>query len=111
MTINFNDIPIQTIAGMHGGAGDVVAKIHVSDRGTIMPCRVQPGASIGLHRHEAETELCYVLYGTGVACCDGVEEVLATDICHICPAGSGHSITNTGNVELVMLTFTVRGAE
>ena len=111
MNINFNDIPTSTMTGLHGGEGDVVAKIYACDKGKVIPCRIQPGASIGLHRHESETELCYVLYGTGVACCDGAEEALATDICHICPAGSEHTITNTGSVELVMLTFAVRGAE
>ena len=107
MIINFNEIPTRTVAGMHGGAGDVVAKIYESEKGSVMPCRLQPGASIGLHRHEG-VEICYVLYGCGTAVCDGAEEALAVDVCHICPAGAEHSIVNTGGVELVMLTFEVK---
>lgn len=108
MIINFNEIPTQTVAAMHGGAGDVVAKIYESAKGKVMPCRLQPGASIGLHRHENSMELCYVLYGAGKAICDGVEEPLAIDVCHICPAGSEHSIVNTAEVELVALMFEVK---
>lgn len=108
MIINFNEIPTQTIAGLHGGEGDVVAKIYESAMGKVIPCRLQPGASIGLHRHDDSMEVCYVLYGAGVAYCDGVEEPLVIDTCHICPKGSEHRIVNTGGVELVMLTFVVR---
>lgn len=110
MNINFNDIPTSTMAGLHGGEGDVVAKIYACDKGKVIPCRIQPGASIGLHRHETSTEICYVLYGTGTVICDGKEEALTTDICHICPKGSEHSIVNTGPVELVMLTVVVEEA-
>lgn len=108
MNINFNEIPTQTLSGLHGGTGEFVAKMYESDDLKVVPCRVQPGATIGMHRHDDGMELCYVLYGSGVAVCDGVEEALVTDICHVCPAGSEHSIANTGNVELVMLTFVVK---
>lgn len=107
MNINFGNIATQTLTGLHGGAGDLVARIYESENMKVMPCRLQPGASIGMHGHGGRMEMCYVLYGTGTAVCDGVEESLVTDICHICPAGSEHSIVNTGNVELVMLTFEI----
>lgn len=104
MNINFNEIPTQTLTAMHGGKGDVVAKIYESANSKVMPCRLQPGASIGLHHHEG-IEICYVLYGAGKVICDGAEEPLTVDICHICPAGSEHTIVNTGEAELVMLIF------
>lgn len=107
MNINFNEIPTRTLTALHGGAGDLAARIFESESLKVMPCRLQPGASIGMHGHGGRMELCYVLYGTGAAVCDGVEEPLATDICHVCPAGSEHSIANTGAVELVMLTCEV----
>ena len=102
MNINFNEIPTETLTALHGGAGDVVAKVYRGELGTVMPCRLQPGASIGLHRHEG-VEFCYVLYGAGKVICDGKEEPLFIDACHICPAGSEHSIINTGEAELVLL--------
>jgi len=39
--------------------------------------------------------------------CDGKEELLTAGCCHICPKGSEHSIINTGEQDLVMLTIVV----
>lgn len=107
MNINFNNIPTQTLSALHGGAGDLVARIYESENVKVMPFRLQPGASVGLHRHEG-MEVIYVLYGAGKVVCDGVEEDITVDICHICPPGSEHSIVNTGGVELVALAFEAR---
>jgi mannose-6-phosphate isomerase-like protein (cupin superfamily) len=106
MTIDFTKIEIRTFTAHHGGAGDLVALVHSGEFGSVMPCRLQPGASVGPHGHEG-MEIMYVLYGFGTAVCDGVEEPLFTDVCHVCPPGSEHSIVNTGEVELVMLAVTV----
>lgn len=104
MRIDLGNMPDVKISGMNGGAGEMTARIYEGDGLKVMPCRIHPGGSIGMHRHEDGDDINYVLYGTGVAVCDGVEEALATDVCHICPKGSEHSITNTGVTDLVMLT-------
>ena len=39
---------------------------------------------------------------------DGVEEDLRPGVMHICPKGSEHSIVNTGEEDLVMLTIVVK---
>ena len=103
MIVNFNAIPEQTLPAQHG-EGEMTVKFFADRARKVIPTRLHPGAEIGYHAHENSEEVDYVLYGTGVAVCDGVEEALATDVCHICPAGSEHSIRNTGNVDLVMLT-------
>ena len=107
MRIDFNAIPEKTMQGLHGGAGEMTAKMYTDEQRKVIPCRIHPGGSIGLHRHETSDEICYVLYGTGIATCDGTEEPLAADVCHICPKGSEHSIVNTGIFDLVMLTVVV----
>lgn len=107
MRVDFNLIPDVKLAGPDGGTGEMTARVYISERGKVIPCRIHPGGSIGPHRHESEDDICYVLYGTGIAVCDGEEEELKTDVCHICPKGSEHSITNTGETDLVMLTVSV----
>ena len=104
MTINFNTLPPQTLPGMHGGTGEMTAILHEDEMRKIIPCRIHAGGSIGMHAHEDSDEINYVLYGTGIATCNGVEEPLFTDVCHICPKGASHSITNTGESDLVLLT-------
>ena len=55
----------------------------------------------------ASDDINYVLAGTGKAVCDGKEELLTTGTCHICKKGSSHSILNTGETDLVLLTVVV----
>ena len=107
MKIDFNAIPEQMITALRGGEGELTAKMYESDWGKVMPCRLHPGSSIGPHCHETSDEICYVLYGNGIATCDGEEETLHIDACHICKKGSTHSIVNTGMTDLVMLAVIV----
>ena len=41
------------------------------------------------------------------AVCDGCEETLTAGVCHVCRKGSEHSIANTGEEDLVLLTVVV----
>jgi len=60
-----------------------------------------PGASIGEHCHDSETEYYLILSGSGLVNDDGTEvEVKAGDSV-ITGGGASHSIANTGEVPLV----------
>jgi len=60
-----------------------------------------PGASIGEHNHESETEYYLIISGNGLVNDNGKDiEVKAGDAI-ITGGGASHSITNTGNVPLV----------
>ena len=107
MRINFNEIEEQKVSGMNGGTGEMSAKMFMNENGKIIPCRIHAGGSIGIHTHKTRDDINYILSGSGKAICNGVEEVLAAGICHICPKGSEHSIINTGDNDLVMLTVVV----
>ena len=101
MLIDFNAIKEITVPGMNGGTGTMSAKMYMGEQGKIIPC------SIGLHRHKTSDDINYVLSGTGRAICDGQEELLRAGTCHICKKGSEHSITNTGDEDLVLITVVV----
>ena len=107
MLINFNEIPERSAPGMNNGTGEMTAKMFMSENGKIIPCRIHAGGSIGKHKHKTSDDINYVLSGTGKAICDGEVEVLAAGCCHICKKGSEHSIINTGNDDLCMLTIVV----
>lgn len=107
MRINFNDIKEMTIPGMNGGTGEMTARLYMGENGKIIPSRIHPGGSIGTHEHPTSDDINYILAGRGKAICDGEEELLEPGVCHICRKGSQHSITNTGDEELVMLTVVV----
>lgn len=107
MLINFNEIKEMTIPGMNGGTGTMAARMFVSDKGKIIPTRIHAGGSIGLHEQRTSDDINYVIAGRGKAICDGVEEILMPGCCHVCPKGSSHSIINTGEEDLILLTVVV----
>lgn len=107
MLINFNDMKDIIVNGLNNGTGTMTAKMYVEKQGKIIPCSIHTGGSIGLHKHETSDDINYVLSGNGKAICDGQEEILSVGTCHICKKGSEHSIINTGNEDLVLLTVVV----
>lgn len=107
MLLNFNEMKEITMPGMNDGTGTMSAKLYMDEQGKIIPCSIYPGGSIGMHTHETSDDINYILSGTGKAVCDGIVESLSTGTCHICQKGSAHSIENTGEEDLVMLTVVV----
>lgn len=107
MIIDFNEIKEIRLPGMNNGTGEMTAKMFMDEHGKIIPCSIHVGGSIGLHKHETSDDINYIISGTGKAVCDGKEELLTPGICHICRKGSEHSIVNTGNTDLSMLTIVV----
>lgn len=107
MLIDFNEILEKTIPGMNNGTGEMTAKMYMGDKGKIISCSIHKGGSIGSHIHNTSDDINYVISGTGQAMCNGVKEELVAGVCHICPKGSEHSIINTGDDDLVLLTIVV----
>jgi len=59
-----------------------------------------PGASIGVHTHETNSEIIYITKGTGRVLMDGEYEKLEVGMCHYCPKGHTHSLMNDSDAEL-----------
>ena len=108
MLIDFNMIEFMTFPGMNNGAGTMSARMYNDDSYRIIPTAIHPGGSIGTHKQESGDDMNYIISGIGKAFCDGVEETLRPGVMHICPKGSEHSIINTGEEDLVMLTIVVK---
>lgn len=107
MLINFNEIQEHTLPGMNNGTGEMSARMYMDANGKIIPWRIHAGGSIGNHKHETSDDINYVLSGCGKAVCDGEVEILTAGCCHICKKGSEHSIINTGDEDLCLLTVVV----
>lgn len=107
MLIDFNTMESATVPGMNGGLGEMTARMILSGDLRLVSCRMHPGCSIGTHRHESSIDINYVVAGEGEAICDGISEELRPGRMHICPRGSEHSIRNTGNEDLHIITIVV----
>jgi quercetin dioxygenase-like cupin family protein len=72
-----------------GGAGRLFCKI-------VIP----PGASLGIHRHEGECELVYILKGEALVNDNGTEVKLGPGDVNFCRDGEMHGIENIGAGDL-----------
>ena len=97
-----------TLPGMNNGTGMMSAQMYDDEKYRIIPTSIHPGGSIGVHAQSSGDDMNYILSGEGKAVCDGVEEELKPGVMHICPKDSEHSIINTGDKDLVMLTIVVK---
>lgn len=98
-----------TIPGMNGGTGMMTCRMYNDEKYRIIETVLHPGGAIGNHLQDSGDDMNYVISGIGKAICDGAEEELKPGVMHICPKGSEHSIVNTGEEDLVMLTLVVAG--
>lgn len=96
MKINFNEVETQIFTHFKGGDGDFIVKMFTDGAGKIMCGTLEPGSTIGYHKHEGNCEIIYILSGTGKCLYEDGEETLAAGDCHYCPEGHSHSLINNG---------------
>ncbi len=99
MIIDFEKIETKVIPQFRGGEKNTIANMYVDNLNKIMLGRLQPSASIGMHTHEANSEIIYILSGNGKCLYDNTEEALPKGSCHYCPKGHKHSLINNSDTE------------
>lgn len=103
MEIKFDEIEEQELMNFKGGEKPFYVKMFTDENNKIMRGRLKPGATIGLHTHDTNSEIVFILKGNGrVLYDDGVEPLQAGD-CHYCPKGHRHSLQNTSDADLEFL--------
>ena len=101
MVIDFEKIAEAHLEGFKGGQGKLDTRNYVDDKVKIMYSTLRPGASTGLHTHEGNCEIIYILSGNGKVKYDDTEEKLSAGSCHYCPKGHSHSLINDGGEDLI----------
>ena len=101
MVIDFKNMDVTVIENFRGGEKSTEAKMFYDGTNRIMLARLVPGASIGLHTHDAGSEIIYVLEGCGKMLYDDSEERLSAGMCHYCLKGHAHSFINDSEADLV----------
>lgn len=97
MIIQFEQVAQQTIPNFKGGEKDFKTHMFSDEAVKIMRASLEPGASIGFHKHETNCEIIFMLKGTGVVLMDDGKETLKAGECHYCPKGHSHSLRNESN--------------
>jgi len=70
----------------------------------IMVTRLEldPGASVGYHKHAEDEEVYFIMSGTGLYCEEGTEETVSSGDIRLCRKGNSHGIKNAGNEKLIL---------
>ena len=102
MKIHLDQIETVVHPNFKGGEGEWHMKLFNDGQNKYLIGTLPPGSSIGMHTHEGNSEVFYVLSGTGKVLCDGEYEPLKPGDVHYCPLGHAHSLINDGEVDLVV---------
>lgn len=70
--------------------------------------RLIPGASIGYHVHENETEMFYFAEGEGIVKDDETEKAVSAGDSMLTFPGHGHAVENNGDKDLVLVAVIVK---
>ena len=101
MIIDFGKMEETRLPEFKGGKGDMIAKMHTDELGKILYGRLEPGSSIGFHKHETNSEIIYIVSGRAEFLYDEGTEEVAAGGCHYCPKGHSHTMMNHSDEELV----------
>lgn len=101
MIFDFDKEAWERLDRFKGGEKFMDAKMHFDGTNRILLGTLVPGATIGLHTHDANSEIIYFLSGRGYMLTDGVREEVAAGMCHYCPKGHTHGMFNDSDDDLV----------
>lgn len=127
MIIDFSKIDEATFQNFKGGIGPAHLRKFENELGKIFLGRLEPGCTIGLHTHETNSEIIYIISGTAdfiydpepqeaegtsesgaAATADtasspfyDISETATAGECHYCPKGHTHSMINNGTEDII----------
>ena len=101
MIIDFKNMEQSVIPNFYGGEKETCAKMYSDDFNRVLVGKLDPGASIGYHKHSTSSEIIYLLQGSGKVLIEGEYEPVSAGECHYCKKGQSHSLINSGEEELV----------
>lgn len=100
MIIDFNNLPFEQLPNFKGGEGVFEVQMYWDGNMRIMHGKLAQGASIGLHTHEGNCEVLFVIKGEGMLIEDNEQKIICAGQCTYCPDGNAHSLINKNCTEL-----------
>jgi len=88
-------MPVELKPNFKGGEKEFSVQMFDDGACKIMHGILIPGASIGLHTHDTDCEILFVVAGQGTHIDDGAEKPIRAGQCAYCPQGHSHSLVNT----------------
>lgn len=105
MVIDFKNMETKTIENFMGGKKEIKANIFNDVNNKILFGHIEPGASIGLHRHTTSSEIIFILLGEATIIYDEIIEKVSEGMAHYCPLGHEHSLINNSLKPITFLAI------
>lgn len=102
MNFKWNEEEYKIIENFKGGNKFIKAKMTFDGKVRILDAILPGGASIGMHKHETNFEVVFIIEGSLSVECDGVKEHLESGMVHYCPVGSTHTLINDTGSDVVI---------
>ncbi|MBR2101274.1 MAG: cupin domain-containing protein [Prevotella sp.] len=100
MKIDFTQAERCDLPKFKDGEGHFIMRHYTDSHVRIMHGTLEPGCSIGLHRHEGNAEVMYILSGIATYIWEGKEETVLPGQVHYCADGQCHTLMNKGTENL-----------
>ena len=100
MIFDFEKMDFDKKTEFLGGKGEFFIRSHKDSMNYIMSDGLAPGASIGYHKHETNSEIMYIIKGSGKVLYDNQEMRIEEGQCHYCPKGHFHCLMNDSGSDL-----------
>jgi len=99
--------------GSHGGEGTyflrtLLQEEFASSIAYIREIVLPPGSSVGIHKHEGDEELYYIVSGQGIMSVDAEQQPVCAGDVVLTKSGSSHGLKNTGEQDLKFFVVCAR---
>lgn len=101
MKLNFDELELKVMKNFNGGEKELQANMYIDDKNKIFKGKLIPGASIGMHKHEMNEEVIYILKGNAKFLYDDAVEYVKAGECHFCSKGHSHSFINETDEDII----------
>lgn len=104
----------EVINKLCGGEGDSLVKYLLDSSelpakaGFLGELVLEPGTSVGYHKHVGEGELYYILSGEGEYVEEGKKSIVSSGMATMVYDGGSHSLANTGKTPLVFIAVLIK---
>lgn len=103
MLIDFEKIAKEEITNFIGGDGTVVFQFFKDERNKIFKVTINPGCSVGFHKHEGSQEIMFLLSGEATVFDDDKTYTLKEGQVTYCPDEHSHGVKNNTDKPVVLI--------
>ncbi len=101
MILDFNKMQVTKLDNFKGGQKEMFTKMYADNDNKIMLSVLKAGASIGMHQHQTNSEIIFMIKGFAIVHFDNQEMMLREGQAFYCPKGHSHDLVNTTQEEIM----------